>query len=500
MTTIILISLLIILLLIFIYDVFQKKHAILRNFPIIGHFRYLIELIGPELRQYIVADDKEEMPFNRSERSWLYATSKKQKNTFGFGTTEQIYEIGYPIIKHSAFPLPEKNIKYYSEDHTLIPCSKIIGKNHQREKPYRPKSIVNISAMSFGSLGQNAITALNKGAKIANCYHNTGEGGVSPYHLLGADIVWQIGTGYFGARDENGSFCIQSFIKTIQNNPSIKMIEIKLSQGAKPGKGGILPKEKVTKEISLARGIKEGEACISPNTHSAFSNTDELLAFIEKLAHLSGLPVGIKSAVGESNFWLELSRKMKEKNIGPDFISIDGGEGGTGAAPLTFSDHVSLPFKVGFKRVYKIFQAENLTEDIVFIGSGKLGFPDRAITAFAMGCDIITVAREAMLSLGCIQAQKCHTGHCPTGVATQSKYLQRGLDPTHKSIRFSEYIKGLRKEILQLSHACGYTHPCQFNGKDIEVSVGINKFQDLDKIMSYKKTPVNYRSMKELFE
>jgi len=499
MTTIIFISLLI-LLLIFIYDVFQKKHAILRNFPIIGHFRYLIELIGPELRQYIVADDKEEMPFNRSERSWLYATSKKQKNTFGFGTTEQIYEIGYPIIKHSTFPLPEKNIKYYSEDHTLIPCSKIIGKNHQREKPYRPKSIVNISAMSFGSLGQNAITALNKGAKIANCYHNTGEGGVSPYHLLGADIVWQIGTGYFGARDENGSFCIESFIKTIQNNPSIKMIEIKLSQGAKPGKGGILPKEKVTKEISLAREIKEGEACISPNTHSAFSNTDELLTFIEKLAHLSGLPVGIKSAVGESNFWLELSRKMKEKNIGPDFISIDGGEGGTGAAPLTFSDHVSLPFKVGFKRVYKIFQAENLIEDITFIGSGKLGFPDRAITAFAMGCDIITVAREAMLSLGCVQAQKCHTGHCPTGVATQSKYLQRGLDPIHKSIRFSEYIKGLRKEILQLSHACGYTHPCQFNGKDIEVSVGINKFQDLDKIMSYKKTPVNYRSMKELFE
>ena len=499
MITIILISLLSILLAVFVYDIFQKKHAILRNFPIIGHFRYLIEFIGPELRQYIVANDKEEMPFNRSERSWIYATSKKQKNTFGFGTTEQVYEIGYPIIKHSAFPVPEKNIEYYSEDHTLIPCSKIIGKSHQREKPYRPRSVINISAMSFGSLGQNAITALNKGAKIANCYHNTGEGGVSPYHLLGADIVWQIGTGYFGARDKNGNFCIESFIKTIKNNPSIKMVEIKLSQGAKPGKGGILPKEKVTKEIAAARDIKEGEACISPNNHTAFSNIDELLTFIEKLAHLSGLPIGIKSAVGEIDFWLKLARKMKEKNVGPDFISIDGGEGGTGAAPLAFSDHVSLPFKVGFKRIYTIFQAENLTEEIIFIGSGKLGFPDRAITAFAMGCDMITVAREAMLSLGCVQAQKCHTDHCPTGVATQSKYLQRGLNPTHKSIRFSEYIKGLRKEILQLSHACGYTHPFQFNGKDIEVSVVINKFQDLDKIMNYKKTPVEFSSMKDLF-
>ena len=190
---------------------------------------------------------------------------------------------------------------------------------------------------------------------------------------------------------------------------------------------------------------------------------------------------------------------MKMHNIGPDFIAIDGGEGGTGAAPLTFSDHVSLPFKVAFKRVYTIFQAEGLVEDIVFIGSGKLGFPDRAVTAFAMGCDMINVAREAMLSIGCIQSQKCHTDHCPTGVATQSKYLQRGLDPTHKSVRFSEYIKGLRKEILQLSHACGYTHPCQFKGKDIEVSVGINKFQDLDKIMNYKKTPVEFSSMKDLF-
>ena len=500
MLTTIFLILLFILLLVFLYDLFQTKHAILRNFPIIGHLRFIIEAIGPEMRQYLVANDKEEMPFNRSERSWIYATSKKQKNTFGFGTTEQVYEIGYPIIKHSVFPVPESSLKYYADDRTLIPCSKIIGKSHNREKSFRPKSVVNISAMSFGSLGKNAITALNKGAEIASCLHNTGEGGVSPYHLSGGDIIWQIGTGYFGARDENGDFSLESFIETIKENSSIKMVEIKLSQGAKPGKGGILPKEKVTQEIARARKVKAGQPCISPNSHSAFSNIDEMLIFIEKLAQSSGLPIGIKSAVGDNEFWIELAKKMKTDNIGPDFISIDGGEGGTGAAPLTFSDHVSLPFKVAFKRVYTIFQAEGLTEDIVFIGSGKLGFPDRAITAFAMGCDMINVAREAMLSIGCIQAQKCHTDHCPTGVATQNKYLQRGLDSNHKSKRFSEYIKGLRKEILQLSHACGYNHPCEFTGKDVEVSVGINKFQDLDRILQYQKTPVKFDSMKDLFD
>ena len=486
--------------LIILHDIFQRKHAILRNFPLIGHFRYLIEKIGPELRQYIVANDKEEMPFNRSERSWIYATSKKQKNTFGFGTTEQLYEMGYPIIKHSTFPLSENKIEYFHEDKSVIPCAKLIGKSHNRARPYRPLSVVNISAMSFGSLGQNAISALNIGAKKGNCYHNTGEGGVSPYHNNGADIVWQIGTGYFGARNEDGTFSFNKFKDTVEKFENIKMIEVKLSQGAKPGKGGILPKEKVTTEIAKARVVSVGEACISPNSHSAFSDTNEMIEFIEKLAHISGLPIGIKSAIGESDFWIELARKMKERSMGPDFISIDGGEGGTGAAPLAFSDHVSLPFKVGFKRVYTIFQNMGITNDITFIGSGKLGFPDRAITAFAMGCDIISIARESMISVGCIQAQKCHTDHCPTGVATQNKYLQRGLHVGTKAERFSSYIKGLRKEILQLSHACGYIHPCEFTGKDIETSSGINKFTSLEESLGYSKTKVPFNSMRELFQ
>jgi len=482
-TLLIIIALFIVL--VFIHDIFQKEHAILRNFPVAGHFRYLLESIGPGIRQYWITNDKEEMPFSRAERSWIYATSKKEKSTFGFGTTEQLYEIGYPIIKHATFPFSERKSK--TNKLSSIPCQKIIGSSNNRKYPYQPQSIINISAMSFGSLGAKAITSLNKGALKANCYHNTGEGGVSPYHCNGADIVWQLGTGYFGARDENGNFSIEKFKKTIDSNSNIKMIEIKLSQGAKPGKGGILPDKKVTPEIAEIRGIPVYQTCVSPNSHTAFSNVDELIEFIEKLADISGLPIGIKSAIGKIDFWEELAQKMKIHNKGPDFITIDGGEGGTGAAPLTFADHVSLPFKIGFERVYIIFQNENLTEKITWIGSAKLGFPDRAIIAFAMGCDIINIAREAMLSIGCIQAQQCHTDHCPVGVATQRKWLQRGIDITSKSGRCSQYIIGFRKELLQLTYASGYQHPCELTRHDIEVSTGVNKFTNLEEILNYNK-------------
>jgi len=478
------------LLLVFIHDMVQKKHAILRNFPVVGHLRYLLEKIGPELRQYWVANDKEEMPFTRAERSWVYATSKKQNNNFGFGSSELMYDTGYPILKHSAFPTRDK----YDADGNLLtssmPCAKLIGAAHNRKNSYRPESIVNISAMSFGSLGKNAVAALNLGAKEAHCYHNTGEGGISPYHKLGGDLVWQIGTGYFGARDAEGKFSMEVFKQAIENNPTVKMIEIKLSQGAKPGKGGILPKDKITEEISKIRGIPRDRDCISPNSHSEFTNVSELVEFIESLADNSGLPVGIKSAVGESKFWEELAIQMKATHQGPDFITIDGGEGGTGAAPLAFADHVSLPFKIGFKRVYTIFKNHDLINDITWIGSSKLGFPDRAVVAFAMGCDLINIARESMLSIGCIQAQQCHTGHCPSGVATHNAWLIRGVDVPTKSKRAAQFLKGLRKEILQLTYACGYTHPCQFTGQDIEISSGVNLFDPLEKIIGYEKVNV----------
>ena len=478
------------LLLVFIHDMVQKKHAILRNFPLVGHLRYLLEKIGPELRQYWVANDKEEMPFTRAERSWVYATSKKQNNNFGFGSSELMYDTGYPILKHSAFPTRDK----YDADGNLLtsslPCAKLIGAAHNRKNSYRPESIINISAMSFGSLGKNAVAALNLGAKEAHCYHNTGEGGISPYHKLGGDLVWQIGTGYFGARDAEGKFSMEVFKQAIENNPTVKMIEIKLSQGAKPGKGGILPKDKITEEISKIRGIPRDRDCISPNSHSEFTNVSELVEFIESLADISGLPVGIKSALGESKFWEELATQMKATNQGPDFITIDGGEGGTGAAPLAFADHVSLPFKIGFKRVYTIFKNHDLINDITWIGSSKLGFPDRAVVAFAMGCDLINIARESMLSIGCIQAQQCHTGHCPSGVATHNAWLIRGVDVPTKSKRAAQFLKGLRKEILQLTYACGYTHPCQFTGQDIEISSGVNLFDPLEKIIGYEKVNV----------
>ena len=484
------------LLIVAVHDVFiQKTHTILHNFPIVGHLRYWLEVIGPELRQYWVANDKEEMPFNRDERRWVYASAKGENSTFGFGTTEQIYSAGYPIIKHAAFPFPDGDATYPGNDPTAVPCRKVIGQSHDRARPYRPESIVNISAMSFGALGERAISALNLGAKDAGCFHNTGEGSISPFHLLGAELMWQIGTGYFGARGADGRFSLDELARKVQQHAQVRCIEIKLSQGAKPGKGGILPGVKVTAQIAAIRGIPIGQDCISPNAHSAFGTVDELIDFVEKIADRSGLPVGVKSAVGELDFWEQLARRMKQRGQGPDFITIDGGEGGTGAAPLTFADHVALPFKVGFARVYQAFQAEGVSRDVAWIGSGKLGFPDRLLIALAMGCDLIQIARESMLAIGCIQAEKCHTGHCPTGVATQSGWLQAGLNVEDKAERFARYIRSFRKELIALAHAAGYEHPSQVTGEDIEFSTGINEFTTLNRVLGYQRDEVTFTRM-----
>ena len=480
-------------------DVVQKKHAIRRIFPLIGRVRYFLEMIGPEMRQYWVANDKEEAPFNRDERRWIYSSAKGQNQNFGFGTTEVLYSIGYPLIKHAVFPFPDSKAQHPWGDKTAIPCLKVMGTFHGRKRPFRPRSIINISAMSFGSLGAKAVTAMSKGAAQAMACHNTGEGGVSPYHKEGkADIMWQLGTGYFGARGPDGEFNLDVLAEEVASTPPIRCIEIKLSQGAKPGKGGILPAAKVTEEIAAVRKIPVGKACLSPNAHKEFSTVDEMIDFIEGIAARTGLPVGIKSAIGEIEFWDELADRMKARNQGPDFITVDGSEGGTGAAPLTFSDHVSLPFKIGFKRVYQVFQARGITDRIVWIGSGKLGFPDRTVVAMAMGCDLVAVAREAMLAVGCIQAQKCHTGHCPAGVATQQWWLQRGLDVELKAERMARYLQSFRKELLTLSHACGYEHPGQFTLDDIEVSCGVNEFQPLSSVLGYRKDPVPFDGMLQL--
>jgi glutamate synthase (ferredoxin) len=485
------------LLLVGIHDMLQTRHAIIRNFPVIGHIRYMLEMIGPEIRQYFVANDKEERPFNRDERRWIYASAKGQNSTFGFGTTEQLYEIGYPIIKHAAFPFPDKDATYPGDDPTAIPGLKVLGQRHTRARCYRPSSIINISAMSFGSLGGRAISALNIGAREANCMHNTGEGGISQYHCLGGDLMWQLGTGYFGAR-EDGVFSMDVLARQVEEHPQVRCIEIKLSQGAKPGKGGILPASKVTAEIARIRGIPVGKDCYSPNAHSEFDTVDEMIDFIESIADRTGLPVGIKSAIGHIDFWYELAERMRDRHEGPDFIAIDGAEGGTGAAPLTFSDHVALPFKVGFKRVYQVFQQAKLSRDITWIGSAKLGFPDRTMIAFAMGVDLIGIAREAMLAIGCIQAQKCHTGHCPVGVATQSGWWQRGLNVHHKASRFTSYIRAFRKELLDLAHAAGYEHPQQITSTDIEICTGVNTFSTLEESLGYKCDDLDLNKMADL--
>ncbi len=443
------------------YDLLQKRHAILRNFPIIGHFRYALEAVGPELRQYIVTGNDEERPFSRDERRWVYASAKQQNNYFGFGTDNDLeMASNHPILRHAAVPLPAPwpGDSEYDPLYKL-PAAKKLGGPRGRKHAFYPSSVVGISAMSFGSLSAPAVEALNRGAQIAGCLHNTGEGGISPHHRHGGELVWQIGTGYFGCRADDGGFSRERFLATVDANLTLRAIEVKLSQGAKPGLGGILPAAKVTPAIALIRGIPAGKSCLSPAGHRAFGDVDQMLDFIEDLALATGLPVGIKSAVGQLDFWRELAAQMSRRERGVDYINIDGGEGGTGAGPLAFTDHVSMPFLLGFSEVYRIFAEAGLQDDVFWMGAGKLGFPERAMLAFSLGCDAINVAREAMLAVGCIQAQRCHSGHCPTGVATQSKWLIRGLDPTDKAARCANYIVTLRKELLQLSRACGVSHP-----------------------------------------
>ena len=390
-----------VLLAVVVYDMLQRKHAILRNFPIIGHLRYLLESLGPELRQYVVADNDEERPFSRDERRWVYASSKRDNTYFGFGSDNDMeLTPNYLIIKQQTFPLesPRPGDPGYDPEH-MIACTKVLGGKSGRVKAFRPSSVVNISGMSFGSLSGPAVAALNQGAVIAGCLHNTGEGGVSPHHLQGGHLVWQIGTGYFGCRELDGSFSMTRLKETVDQHPQIRAIELKLSQGAKPGVGGILPQRKITQEIAVIRGIPMDRDCASPSAHTEFHDADSLLDFAESIAGETGLPVGIKSAVGESAFWKELAKLIATSGRAVDFVTIDGGEGGTGAGPLVFTDHVALPFKVGFSRVRNIFADAGAADHVVFIGSGKLGLPEPALLAFPSGVTWSTlVARRCWRS------------------------------------------------------------------------------------------------------
>ncbi|WP_142786267.1 FMN-binding glutamate synthase family protein [Changchengzhania lutea] len=490
---------LIIVLIVAIRDRVQRHHTISRNFPIVGHFRYWLEGIGPELRQYLVANNREELPFNRIERGWVYASAKSENNYEGFGTDRDIYAHQHIFINNAMIPYKVEENHPNATNKYFLPCAKVMGAFHKRKKPYRPASVINVSAMSFGSLSAKAIESLNKGVKMAHAYHNTGEGGLSPYHSHGGDVVFHFGTGYFGVRAEDGHFSMEKMKQLVEDNPFIRAIELKISQGAKPGKGGVLPGSKISQEIADIRGVPVGKDVLSPPNHKAFTTIPEMVDFIEAIAEETGLPVGIKAAIGKLEQWEELADIMKTTGRGPDFITVDGGEGGTGAAPPSFADHVSLPWVYGFGDLYKLFLDKGLADRIVFIGSGKLGFPGKAAMAFAMGADCINVAREAMMSIGCIQAQVCHTNRCPSGVATQNKWLQRGIDVPLKSERLAQYFKTFRKEFLEITHAAGYEHPCQFKMGDIEMNVDDhNLSQELNRTYLYDKLPVPFHGMQEL--
>jgi len=493
---------LIVILVIAIKDIFfNREHTIKHNFPVVGHLRYFLEGIGPELRQYIVASNRDELPFNRIERGWIYASAKNENNYEGFGTDQDIFSTHYIFINNAMIPFKLKEDHPNTLDPNFIACGKVMGLYNERKRPFRPASIINVSAMSFGSLSAKAIASLNEGCKEAGAYHNTGEGGLSKYHQRGADVIFHFGTGYFGVRDSDGNFSMEEMVKLVKENPQIRAIEIKLSQGAKPGKGGVLPASKITKEISEIRNVPLGKDVLSPPNHSAFSDIPELVDFVEDIAEATGLPVGIKSAVGKLDQWEELAKFMAKTKRGPDFITIDGGEGGTGAAPPSFADHVSLPWIYAFTDVYQIFLNHGITDRIVFIGSGKLGFPAQAAMAFALGVDCINVAREAMMSIGCIQAQACHNNTCPTGVATQNKWLQAGINIKDKSKRVNYYFTKFRKELLEITHACGYEHPSQFTMDDVEINLSDkNLAKTLATTFSYHKEKVPFDGIKAHLE
>jgi glutamate synthase domain-containing protein 2 len=470
-------------------DVLQRRHAITRNFPVIGHLRFALERIGPELRQYIVTSNDGERPFSRDQRSWVYASSKLQDSYVGFGTDNNIEDDeAWTVIKHRTFSGPGAPTEQHGPEGGSLPAAKVLGGPLERRLAFRPASVVNISGMSFGSLSRPAIEALNIGARLAGCWHNTGEGALAPHHRQGGDLVFQIGTAYFGCRDAAGEFALERLVDLVASAP-VRAIEIKLSQGAKPGLGGMLPAAKVTAEIAEIRGIPAGVDCASPSRHTAFGDVDSMLDFVETIADATGLPVGIKSAVGNLEFWDHLAAAMAAEpgpgGRGVDFVNIDGGEGGTGAAPPVFSDSVAYPFRIGFAEVYKRFAAVGLSDQVFFTGAGKLGLPENAMVAFALGCDSINVGREAMFALGCVQAQRCHSGHCPTGVATQNLWLQRGLDVPLKAERVANYVEALRREILKVSGAVGVEHPSQVTVDDIDIATRTESARSVREVYGY---------------
>ena len=430
------------------YDCFQTQHSILRNFPVLGHMRYLLETIRPEIYQYFIESDTDGVPFDRAQRNIVYQRAKAARDTVPFGTLENVYSVGYEWVNHSLAPV-----------HVDPADMRITIGGEDCKHPYSA-SILNVSAMSYGSLSKNAVLALNSGAKIGNFAHNTGEGGVSPFHLEGGgDVIWQIGTGYFGCRDDKGQFSPESYKDTV-SHPHIKMVELKLSQGAKPGHGGILPAAKLTQEIATIRKVPMGQDVLSPPAHSAFTTPVGLLEFVAQLRDLSGgKPTGFKLCVGKRREFLAICKAMVETGITPDFITVDGGEGGTGAAPLEFTNSIGAPLVDGLIFVHNALVGCDLRNNIRVISSGKVASGFGMVKRLALGADACNAARAMMMAVGCIQALKCNTNHCPVGVATQDPELMKGLVVSDKKVRVANYHRATIESASEMIGAMGISHP-----------------------------------------
>jgi len=435
----------------YVRDLRQNQHAVRRNFPVIGRARYGIENLGPFLRQYLYDTDRDRLPFNRAERSWVYRAAKDVDNTAAFGSTLNINEPGTVLFANSMFPVLEHEAPE--------PVPLVIGP--QTPNPYTPQSIFNISGMSFGALSKQAVQALSRGAARAGCWLDTGEGGLAPYHLEGGcDIVMQIGTAKYGVRDAEGHLS-DARLREIAALPQVKMFELKLSQGAKPGKGGLLPAVKVTEEIAAIRGIPVGRDSISPNGHLDIHNTDDLLDMIEHIRGVTGKPTGCKLVLGEPEWLDELCAriKLRGEQSAPDFITLDSGDGGTGAAPETLLDNVGLPIKESLPALVDKLCAHGLRERVRVIAAGKLINPAQVAWALCMGADFVNSARGFLFALGCIQAMQCNKNTCPTGITTHNPKLQRGLDVEVKAERVHHYVRNMLKEIEVVAHSCGVAEP-----------------------------------------
>ncbi len=435
----------------YVIDVNQTTHAVRRNYPVIGRLRYAMEDLGEFFRQYFFAMDREEMPFNRAERSWVYRAAKGVDSTVAFGSTKDLRLVGTTIFVNTAYPTLDED--------AAQPCSVTIGADCPQ--PYRTNSIFNISGMSYGAVSRPAILALSNGARMAGVWMNTGEGGLSPFHLEGgADIVFQIGTAKYGVRDEHGHLSDER-LREVAGHEQVRMIELKLSQGAKPGKGGILPAGKVTAEIAAIRGIPIGQASISPNRHPELNNERDILDMIGRIRRVTGKPTGFKAVMG-SFTWLEklfLEVHARGLDSAPDFITIDSGDGGTGAAPMSLIDNVGLPLRESLPLVVDKLKEYGLRDRTKIIASGKLITPAEVAWAICAGADFVVSARGFMFALGCIQALQCNKNTCPTGITTHDKHLQRGLDPLDKAERVRRYAENMHHELGVIAHSCGVTEP-----------------------------------------